>query len=707
MIAYHTTLTARTAGQIRLSEERYALAAAASNDGLYDWDLRTDLIYYSAGWKALLGLAEEEVGNSPSEWLDRVHCEDLIWLHATLDAQASAGGRPFQIEYRIRHANGGWRWMLCRGIAVLDAEGEPQRIVGSQIDITDRKVAEEGLRLSEERYALAAAGSNDGLWDWRVPEGEVYYSARWARMLGLGEREMTGTIEDWYARVHPDCLPGLRAAMDLHLSGGSRQLEHEFRMLHASGAECWMLVRGAAMRDDNGTALRMAGSMSDITARKHAEEQLLFDAFHDGLTGLSNRHLLLDRIGQAIDRRRHPTDAQFALILFDLDQFKAINDSLGTALGDEVLRIVARRLGDARRSGDTVARTSVDEFGVLMDGVADVKAAMSAAERLAAAVCRPITLPDGREIVLTCSAGLAMSNTGYAAATDMLRDASLAMFRAKAAGRSRIEVFDDALRERALSRLRTESDLRVALDSDQLFLAYQPIIRMQDGSIAGFEALVRWSHPERGTILPGEFIALAEETGLILRLGRWALKEAALQIKDWRQRTGRDLFVSVNVSGRQLMDDDMAAAVAQVLEETGVEPRALKLEITESLLLDDTARCVQMLHDIRKLGVRLCLDDFGTGFSNLSYLHSYPVDTLKIDRSFVRAATDGDRRAEIARIITMLAAALDLEVVAEGVERDAEAAFLRGLHCEYAQGYFFARPMPPEEAERHLLVQAA
>ncbi|WP_292906621.1 EAL domain-containing protein [Niveispirillum sp.] len=689
--------------KLRVSEERLALAAAATNDGLYDWDLRTDRIYYAPRWWALIGLLPEEEADGPEEWLNRVHPEDLIWLQATLDAQMSAGGKPFQIEYRIQHGRGGWRWMLCRGIAVMDASGEPVRLVGSQSDITDRKVAEEQLRMSEERYALASQGANDGLWDWRVQEGEVYYSPRWSDMLGLPGGEWVGTMEDWFALVHASDLPGLRAAFELHLSGGLDHLEHEVRIRHDSGAELWVLIRGVAIRDALGDAIRMAGSMTDITARKRAEQQILFDAFHDGLTGLPNRSLLMDRIGQTIDRRRRPDDPPCAVILFDLDHFKTVNDSLGPNVGDEVLRILAKRLEDQRRAGDTIARVSADEFGVLMDGVVDVKAAMTAALRLSSAIAEPIRLPGMREeLVLTASGGIAMSHTGYGQAPDMLRDASLAMFRAKGAGRNRVEVFDDALRARAMSRLRTEADLRLAADRHQLTLFYQPIVRLSDQSIAGFEALIRWMHPERGMISPADFVPLAEDTGLILQIGRWAMQEAAEQLARWQKNHDSGLFMSVNVSGRQMLDDDMVDCVRHVLADTGVAPDTLKLEITESLLMDDPGRAVAMMQQIRSLGVHLSLDDFGTGYSSLSYLHRYPVNSLKIDRAFISGAGNGDRREEIPRIILLLAKSLDLDVVAEGIESPSEVAFLRGLECRYGQGYYFSRPIPADAAEKLL-----
>lgn len=685
--------------RLRLNEERLSLAVAATNDGLYDWDLRRDRVYYAPRWKGLIGRQEAEIGDGPEEWLGRVHPEDLPWLQATLDAQLSAAGRPFQIEYRIQHATAGWRWMLCRGIAVRDDQGQPLRIVGSQSDINDRKLAEEQLRQSEERYALASQGANDGLWDWRIPEGEVYYSPRWSDMLGLAGGEWVGTMEDWFALIHASDLPGLRTAFSLHLSGGSDHLEQEVRIRHAGGAELWVLIRGVAIRDGLGDAVRMAGSMTDITARKRAEQQILFDAFHDGLTGLPNRSLVLDRIGQTLARRRRPEEPPFAVILFDIDHFKRVNDSLGPLAGDEVLRILGQRLERERRAGDTIARISADEYAVLVDGVVDMKAAIGTAERLAERIVEPVVLPGGERVVLTVSGGIAMSHTGYSQASDMVRDANLAMFRAKAEGRNRIEVFDHALRNRAITRLRTEADLRQAASRQELSLFYQPIVRLSDGSIAGFEALIRWFHPERGLIGPADFVPLAEDTGLILDIGRWAMMTATAQLADWQRQYGTGLFMSVNVSGRQMLDDDMVQCVREAIAAADVQPQSLKLEITESLLMDDPVRAVAMMQQIRALGVSLSLDDFGTGYSSLSYLHRYPVNSLKIDRAFIHGAGQGDRREEIPRIILLLARSLDMDVVAEGIETQAEVDFLRGLECRYGQGFFFSRPVPAVDAE--------
>ena len=691
--------------QLRRSEERYALAAAASNDGLYDWDLATNRVYYAPRWKSLLGFDEHAIGDSPEEWLGRVPDEDRIWLKAALDG-AEEDGRPFQIEYRMLDAAAKVRWMSCRGVAVKDAAGTPVRIVGSQADVTDRKMAEQRLRQSEERYALAAKGANDGLWDCLLYTDEVYYSPRWKSMLGYAEHEIGTSIDEWFKRVHAEDFAGLEAAMELHLSGQRDNIQHEFRMHTADGSEVWVLVRGIAVRDESGHAVRIAGSMTDITARKAAEQQLLFDAFHDGMTGLPNRTLLLDRIGLALDHNRRGGGQHFSVLLIDLDRFKSINDTKGAEVGDQILRTMAGRLESTRRMGDTLARLSADEFALLLNNIDDVGDAVSAAERIAETVRQPVQLDD-HDVVLTASIGVALSATGYDRPEDVLRDASLAVYRAKQGGRNRVDVFDGTLRRQAMALMRTEADLRTAMEQGQLCLFYQPIVSVMNGRIAGFEALMRWRHPQRGLVSPMEFIPLAEECGLIVPMGRWALQEATRQIASWQARFPRPkpLFMSVNVSSQQFRDDDLLGLVGEVLTESGIPPSSLKLEITESLLMQDPEKCRALMQAIRDMDVRLSIDDFGTGYSSLAYLHKFPADTLKIDRTFVSAISKGESSAAIVQVITTLAAILNMEVVAEGVEEETEAEFLRDIVCTYGQGFFWARPAPAEDVEKLLVAE--
>ncbi|MDR3515663.1 MAG: EAL domain-containing protein [Azospirillaceae bacterium] len=684
---------------LRRSEQRYALVSETLYDGLFDWDLRTDQIHYSTRWKAMLHLAEATVGNTPEEWLERVHPEDLIWLQATLEAQVGAGGRPFQIEYRVRDAKDSWRWMLCRGTAVLDGAGEPVRLVGSQTDITERKQTEEQLRISEERYALAVRGANDGIWDWNIADRRVYYSPRWKQMLGYQGDDIGTSPEEWLDRVDTVDFPGFRAALELHLSGGSAHLEAEFRMRHADGGLRWMMVRGIAIRDSEGVARRIAGSMSDITTRKRVEQQLIHDAFHDGLTNLPNRALFLDRIGRALERQRR-TGARFAVLFLDLDRFKTVNDSLGPMAGDEVLLLIGNRFEQNRDIGDTVARLSADEFAILLEDIADVAEARRKASHFGDIAQWPFRL-ENRDIVLTASIGITMGEPAMRA-QDLLRDASLALYRAKSSGRNRVEVFDPALHLQALRQLRTEADLRTAIDAGQLRLYYQPIVALATGVIAGFEALMRWQHPERGLVAPSDFIPMAEESGLIVPMGRWALNEACHQLASWQRNHERSLFMSINVSGKQFLEDDLVSRVADVLATTRITPQTLKLEITETVLMNDPNRCERVIRALKSQNILLSLDDFGTGYSSLSYLQRFPFDNLKIDQSFVLDLDRHEGSNEIVRIITYLASALNMDVVAEGIETPEAAHCLRKLNCRYGQGWLFGRPVPADQIEKSL-----
>jgi len=565
--------------------------------------------------------------------------------------------------------------------------------IGTQLS---HKKAQEALKESEERYALAARGSNDGLWDWSLSANVVHFSPRWKAMLGYQEGEIGDRPEEWFDRIHDADRERVKKEIAAHQKDLTPHFESEHRVLHKDGSFRWMLSRGVAVHDVSGNVLRMAGSQTDITEGKVS----------DPLTGLPNRLLFIDRVGRLIKHTKRRKDQLFAVLFLDLDGFKMINDSMGHLIGDQLLLGVANRLEKCLRSTDTVARLGEtftvarlggDEFTVLLDDIKDPSDAKRAADRMMKALASPFIL-GGKEVFTSVSIGIALSNSAYEQPEDILRDADTAMYRAKSLGKARYEVFDADMRASVMARLQLETDLHRALERGELRNFYQPIVALASGEIAGFEALLRWQHPTRGLLGPIEFIPVAEETGLIRELGWWNLREACRQISEWRGGliAQRRLTISVNLSAKQFLQPNLVEDIRKLLIELALPPEALKLEITESTVMADPSAAVEMLQQIKSLGIHLAIDDFGTGYSSLSYLHRFPLDTLKIDRSFISGMGDDGEGMEIARTILPMANNLRLDVVAEGVETIQQVALLKKLHCKYGQGYYFSRPLSAE-----------
>jgi diguanylate cyclase (GGDEF)-like protein/PAS domain S-box-containing protein len=556
-------------------------------------------------------------------------------------------------------------------------------------------------RESEERYEIAARGANDGLWDWNLKTDEVFYSAPFAELLDYSPKEIGNSPEEWFGRVHPDDLPFVREGIRNHLAGASERYEQEHRMRRKDGSWLWVLSRGIATHDDDGTPRRMTGWITDIAERKRSEDQLRHHAFHDPLTGLPNRALFMDRLAHALARSRRNSAHRFAILVLDLDRFKVINDSLGHVAGDELLVAVASRLETCLRPGDTVARMGGDEFMLLLEDVEAPENAMVVAGRIYEALSAPLPLA-GHDVVVLASIGIALGDRSVTRPHDLLRDADTAMYEAKTRRHGRPVLFDVSMHDRAVQRLELETALRQAIERHEMYLVYQPIIELETGSIAGFEALLRWRHPTLGLIAPLTFVPLAEETGLIGEIGFWVLVEAIQCGKRWQELFPRvpPLRMSVNLSVRQMQyNPDLLSRIDQALDGVGLLPESLCLEITESVILDDTETGAYLMEELRARGIRVCMDDFGTGYSSLSYLHKFRVDSLKIDMSFVRALTDPTGRTEVARTILTLARSLGLSAVAEGVETEAQLARLRELGCPEAQGYFIAPPLDVPSAE--------
>ncbi len=563
----------------------------------------------------------------------------------------------------------------------------------------ERRRSKLELLESQERYALAARGTNDGIWDWDLVAQKMFFSPRWKQMLGYDDHEIGSDPEEWLERVHPEDRPRLEVELKHHFRGVTPHFESEIRVRHRDGSYLWMISRATSVRSDDGKSLRMAGSLRDVTARKLAEEQLQHDALHDALTGLANRVLLSDRLEVVISRaQRHP-GYSFALLFLDLDRFKAVNDSLGHLIGDQLLVAIGNRFLEVVRPGDTVARVGGDEFAILADDLTEEKYANRLADRICESLREPFEI-DGNEIFAAASIGIAVSSSDPMSPVQLLRDADIAMYRAKLHGMAGYEVFDPAMHESAVALLRLENDLKHALERQELRVYYQPIVSLDRGNLIAFEALVRWQHPERGLLYPDEFVSVAEETGLILPLGSWVLREACLQMAAWRRRLPNqpELAVSVNLSPRQFRQSDLVEHVCRTLEETKLVPEALRLEITEGVIMRDADAAIEKLTQLRTLGVQIHIDDFGTGYSSLSYLHRLPTDTVKIDRSFVSNLGTPDDCTEIVSTIVALARKLGMHVTAEGLETADQVASLRAMSCEFGQGFFFSQALEPEAA---------
>jgi diguanylate cyclase (GGDEF)-like protein/PAS domain S-box-containing protein len=572
--------------------------------------------------------------------------------------------------------------------------------MSSQLKVTLEQYRDvtQALRESEERYAIAVQGANDGLWDWDLVSDRAYFSPRWYSMLGLKPQSALCDTDLWFSRVHPDDLQRLQATIEAHIQGKSEQMVAEYRIQRHDGQYRWVLSRGVVVRDQNNQAYRMAGSQTDIHDRKTAEFRLFYNASHDALTGLANRVFLLELLSQILERSKREKDLIFAVLFIDLDRFKIVNDSLGHELGDALLIAVAKRLKDCIRSVDVVARLGGDEFVILLRNVHDLDEITRICDRIQTEINRPFSLKE-HQASIGASIGIVVGDSQhtYHRAEDIVRDADLAMYHSKSQGKGQNKFFESDMHLQVTERLQRENDLRAAVENQEFSLFYQPIFSLKANRVVGFEALVRWRKPKEDLISPGQFIPLAEETGLIVPLGDWILREACQQLVQWQTLGFSELplFISVNLSEKQIREPTLVESVTTTLSQVGLDPPLLHLEITESSIMENLEVCAQKLAQLRAHGVRIALDDFGTGYSSLNYLQKLPIDLLKVDQGFLRSQPmiNIERNHKLLAAIINLAQSLELTTLVEGVETPAQMQFIHNLRCDYIQGYLISRPL--------------
>ena len=593
-------------------------------------------------------------------------------------------------------------WALCNAFPVLDNGGQLTEVVVCFTEITELKRTEQALRKSEERLRLVLLGSNDAPWDWDLQNQSVYYSPRWWQMISLEVEEQPSTIALWDSLLHPDDKQRVDASLTRIFSSSVQSFELEFRLRHRDGHYVPMLSRGFILRDDDGKALRVSGTNTDLSERKLAEERIHQLAYYDALTELPNRHLLMEQLRKALLGCAR-NQSQGALLFIDLDNFKALNDTLGHDMGDLLLQQVAQRLRDSVREVDTVARLGGDEFVVMLEDLSEEsqETALQAelvGQKILTELSRPYSLRQ-RPYRSTPSIGIALFDQHTAGLEELLKQADVAMYQAKAEGRNTLRFFDPSMQASVDLRVALEQDLRDGLQRGELLIYCQPQVNVAE-QVVGGEILVRWNSPSRGMVSPAEFIPLAEATGLILPLGEFVLRQACQRLAIWASKPElANITLAVNVCTQQMHEDSFVEQVLGILQETGANPQRLKLELTESMLAKNIEDIIAKMNRLRSHGISFSLDDFGTGYSSLSYLNRFPLEQLKIDQSFVRDALIEPGNADIARVIIALADKLKLKVIAEGVETFEQRQFLLDNGCQNFQGFLFGRPMPLEEFE--------
>lgn len=702
-VGIQTDITQRKQAEeaLREQEEQYRRIVETAVEGIWVLDQNNQTSFVNQQMATMLGYTPDEMlGETLFSFMDE---EGIEITNMNLERRRQGISEAHDFKFRCRDSRE--LWAIVSTAPFFDQQGNYAGALSMVTDITDRKRAEAALRQSEQQLNSILHSLSDIVWSASASGTEfLYLNPMVEKVYGRPVSDFFNNPSLWLEMVHPDDRERVKTESQAVFETGSKDLE--YRIIRADGEVRWLRDRCYVICDIGSKTMRLDGIATDITERKQIEEQLAHNAYHDALTGLPNRVLFVDRLQQVIARLRRNPYEQFAVLFLDLDRFKVINDSLGHLVGDQLLIAIAHRLQSCLRPGDTVARLGGDEFTVLLDSIKNVNDATGVAERIQEALQAPFCL-NHHEIFTTASIGIALNEASCAQPEELLRNADTALYRAKEQGKARYAVFNAEMYDQAVALLRLETDLRWAIERQELRVYYQPIIALATGRITGFEALVRWLHPERGLISPADFIPVAEETGLIIAIGQWVLQESCQQLKQWQTQfpSYSSLTMSVNLSSKQLSQTNFVAQIDQILQQTELTPQSLKLEITESAIMERPEAAASVLKQLKRCGMQLCVDDFGTGYSSLAYLHRFPIDVLKIDRSFIHQIDEQAEGFAIVRAIVTLADNLGLSVVAEGIETAQQVAQLQNLQCDYGQGYFFSKPLN-QQAAKNLLLNA-
>ncbi|EME69546.1 response regulator receiver modulated diguanylate cyclase/phosphodiesterase with PAS/PAC sensor(s) [Paramagnetospirillum caucaseum] len=683
---------------LRLSEERFQLAMRGANDGLWDWNLKSNQVYFSPRWKGMLGYGEGELEASPFTWVNLLHPDDRLPTQARMGEFLKGGDDRIELQFRMRHKGGGDRYIRAPAFLTRDAQGRPERLVGTHIDITEAKEAETSLR----QAAAVFTSTLEAVFVIGLGGGILAVNPAFSTISEYPEGEVLSRGMD-FLLANQDDRAFHQAIWQAVRENGAWQGEVSFRRRGGDAFPAWLGI--TSVGDEKGEPINYVGVFTDLSRLKHSEAKLQHLAHHDPLTGLPNRVLLQLRLEHALDRSRR--DGRRCAVLFlDLDHFKVVNDSLGHDAGDEVLQVIGHRLRDQMGEADTLARLGGDEFVMVVETVAQAEDAASIAQAMIDVVGTPYRLNDSHEVSLRASVGVSLFPDDGEGADQLIQNADTAVHQAKQEGRNGYRFYTRSLTEKANRRLEMEAGLRRALDLREFVLHYQPLISLTGGRVEGVEALVRWQPPGREIISPYHFIPLAEETGLIVALGDWVLQEACTQMKSWLDLGLRLDKVAVNLSAQQFRLSYLQERIRDILSESGLPPCRLELELTETTIMARGDEAGIQMAALKDQGVHLSIDDFGTGYSSLAYLRRFPLDKLKIDQSFVRDIPHDEGAAEITSTIIAMAKNLKLSVLAEGVETPEQLDFLTGRGCDSCQGFFFSRPLAADDF-RHWMDRAA